>query len=251
MATPGTSVKANDLIKSSLRLLNILDAESGENPTGPMAQDALQTLNQMLDAWNAERLMIFTLTKTVFTLVPGQQTYTCGSGGDFDIPRPAKIEDAYIIQLQNPAQPLELQLPMYTDEQWAGIPVKNIVSTLPNVFYDDGAFPFRNLSYYPIPSILVQTALWTWTSLQLCSDLTTVMSFPPGYQEAFRFNLATRLAPEYGVQTPIEVAAYALESKARLKSYNIPDINIMSDRALLGEGGYYDYRADLYIGNRS
>lgn len=248
MATPGTRVNALDLIKSSLRLLNVLDAEIGENPSSSMAQDALSTLNQMLDAWNAERLMIFTLTKNVFDVVPGQQTYTCGPGANFDMPRPSKIEMAYIISLNNPAQPLELLMDMYTDQQWASIPVKNITSTLPTTFYDDGAFPFRNLSYYPLPSATTQTALWSWTSLSLCQNLQTILAFPPGYQEAFRFNLAPRLAPEYGVQTPIEVAAYAVESKARLKSMNIPLINLRSDPAVLGEGGYYNWLDDQPIG---
>lgn len=249
MAFPGTRVTALDLIKSSLRLLNVLDAEIGESPSASMSQDALSTLNQMIDAWNAEHLMIYTELENTFTLVPSQQTYTMGAGGDFNIARPSSLDMAFIIQLGNPSQPLETEIPIYTDRQWANIPVKNIFSTLPLGVYDDKAFPLRNLSFFPIPSVTVQCKFWTWASLSMAQSLTTVMYFPPGYQEAFRFNLAPRLAPEYKVATPIEVAAYAVESKARVKSANMAPIDMQSDSAVLSNpAGFYDWRSDQFIG---
>lgn len=249
MATPGTRVTALDLIKSSLRLLNVLDAEIGENPSASQGQDALSVLNQMLDAWNAEHLMIFTESETTFSLIASQQTYTLGTGGDFNIARPPKLDMAFIIQLDNSSQPLETQIPIYTDQQWANIPVKNIVSTLPLGVYDDCAFPLRNLSFFPIPSVTVQFKLWAWQALSLCQNLQTILAFPPGYQEAFRFNLAPRLASEYGRQTPIEVAAYAVESKARIKSINMAPIDMQSDSAVLsGDAGFWDWRSGQFIG---
>ena len=48
-------------------------------------------LNQMIDAWNADRLAIFTVSSNDFPFILGQQSYTLGSGGDFDMIRPARI----------------------------------------------------------------------------------------------------------------------------------------------------------------
>src|SRR5690242_5956509 len=89
-AVPGTQYTSLDLIKSALRLAGVLG--TGETPSAAEGQDALVILNQMLDSWNAERLMIYTVARQVFSLVANKQAYTLGSGGDFDTPRPPKIE---------------------------------------------------------------------------------------------------------------------------------------------------------------
>ncbi len=153
----------NELIASSLRLIGAL--ASGETPSGAEGVDALVILNQMIDEWNAERLSIFAITTHEFTLTVNQQTYTMGTGGDFDVVRPARIERASIIQLSNPSQPLELDIEILNEQGWQAIPVKEITSTLPQVVYIDDAFPNRNLSYWQIPSVAVRTKLYAWTPL--------------------------------------------------------------------------------------
>src|SRR5947208_3192286 len=117
------------LISSALRLIGVLASE--ETPTAAEAADALVVLNQMIESWTVERMMIFTLGISEFPLIPGQQTYTLGVGGNFNLARPARIERMGIVSLNNPSQPLELPLEMLDDEQWAAIPVKLIQSSLP------------------------------------------------------------------------------------------------------------------------
>lgn len=244
-AIPGSSAAGLDIIKSALRLIGYL--ESGETPSDDEAQDALMILNQMIDSWNAESLMIYTLSRQVFTLVAGQQAYKMGVGGDFNVPRPANIDYAGIISLNNAAQPLELPIDMLTDAQWAAIPVKNIQSSLPLQVYDDGGFPFRTLSYWCVPSVTVQTALYTWNSLTQFPDLTTQLTFPPAYLKAIRYCLAADLAPEFGVPLAPEVAQQALMTLAKIKSKNTPIIDLTCDPALNARGGTYDWRSDTYV----
>src|SRR5262245_39397408 len=140
-----------DLIASSLRLIGAL--ASGETPPAGEAADAVVILNQMLDAWSANELMVFTLSRQVFTLQAGKQTYTMGPGGDFNAPRPARIQYWSIISNQSPAQPLELAAnsEFLTDPEWQAVRVKNITSPLPRKLYDDGGFPLRSLSFWPVP----------------------------------------------------------------------------------------------------
>ncbi len=240
----------NTLITGSMRLLGVY--APGETPTAADMQDGLSALNTMLDGWNAERLAIFTITRSEFSLTVNQQVYTVGAGGDFNIARPARIERISIISLNNPVQPLELPMEMLTFYGWQNIPVKDISSTLPLQVYDDGAFPLRNLSYWPIPSTAVDTALYYWTALGAFADLTTDYTFPPGYQEALQYNLAVRLAPIFGRSTPPEVVVIAESSKAKIKSMNIIPLNMRCDDALVpGQGGYYDYRSDSVAGGRN
>lgn len=241
---------ALDIIKSSLRLDGIL--ASGETPSDAEAQDALVVLNDMLDSWNAERLTIFTIARLVFTIVAGQQVYTVGAGGDFNTPRPAKIESYSWINLQNPVQPMELPLESLTEAGWQAIPVKNITSSIALSVWDDGNFPLRNLSYWPVPSIGAQAAIYPWTALTEFTNLTTDLEFPPGYAKAIRFNLALDLAPEYGREVDQSVALQAIGAKAIVKSMNIPSYTMVCDEALINpSGGYYNWRVDMPAGRTS
>lgn len=236
-----------DIIKSSLRLINAI--APGESVPSDEAQDALSVLNDMLDAWNAERLMIFTITIAEYPLVVGQQTYTLGPGGNFDAARPTRIDSVSIVNLQNPNQPLELKIQYLTDAEWQNIPVKNIPTTVPLKVYDDGAFPLRNLSYWGIPTVNINTRIYSWTALTQFPDLRTGLTFPPGYYEALRYNLALRLAPEWGESADPQVVGLAAESKARIKSVNITPIDLRCDNALTSNnGGAYDWRSDSFIG---
>lgn len=236
-----------------MRLIGAL--ASGEVPTGAESNDGLAIVNQMLDSWNADRLTVFTLTIAEFSLVPGQQVYTYGTGGNFNAARPARIERASIVSLTNPAQPLELPIAMYTDADWQQVPLKIVNTTLPQGVYDDGGYPLRSLSFWPIPTVVVKTRLYSWTALSAFPDLTTDVPFPPGYQEALRYNLAMRLIAEYpGDYNPLmaEVTGkLAVESLARIKSMNLPVVEAQCDDAIVGRGGRYNYFSDMPMGGRN
>lgn len=235
-----------------MRLIGAL--ASGESPSAAEASDALTVLNQMMDAWSADRLQVFTINIGTFPLVPGQQVYTLGTGGNFNAPRPARIDRISIVSLTNPAQPLELDIKIYTDQDWQGIPVKNITTTLPLGVYPDGSFPFNNLSYWPIPNVVVNTILYGWTALTQFPDLVTDETFPPGYLEALRYNLAVRLIAEMpGNYNPVTMQAImkiAVESLARIRSMNLPTVQAHYGDIPGGGGGRYDYRSDTIAGRR-
>lgn len=242
-----------DLISSSMRVIGAL--ASGEAPTSAEATDALAVLNDMMNSWTADRLMVFTITINEFTLIAGQQVYTMGLGGDFNVVRPARIDRVSIVSLSNPAQPLELPISYYTDWDWQLTPVKVIQSSLPQAVYDDGAFPLRNISYWPIPSIAANTRIYGWTALNQFPDLVTDLTFPPGYAEALRYNLAMRLIAEMpGNYNPLmaQVAGgLAVDSLARVKSMNMPLVKAFCDDALLNRGGRYNYISDMPVGGRN
>lgn len=235
----------NALIASALRMIGVLPV--GENPDAPSSQNALVILNQMLDAWTAEQLMIFNTTIDEFTLTPGTQTYTYGTGGTFNAVRPSKIERCSIVSLNNPAQPLELPIDYWSDAEWQAVPVKIITSTLPSAVYDDGDFPFRNLSYWPIPSIAVKTRIYRWEALTQFANLTTDYLFPAAYIEAVKYNLAIRFAAEWNAQPSAYVVGLASESKDRVKSANAYAPKLRCDPALTGDAGQYNYITDMPV----
>lgn len=77
------STTALDLVTSAMRSINALEA--GETPNPNDSADALQTLNDLLDTWSADKLFVFSSNENLLTLVPGQYQYTVGNpvGGTF------------------------------------------------------------------------------------------------------------------------------------------------------------------------
>ena len=72
--------KPIDIISRALKDIGALEA--GEVPTADAAQDAFDMLNDMLDQWSNENMMIYNYTEIIFPVVQGQTQYTIGPGGD-------------------------------------------------------------------------------------------------------------------------------------------------------------------------
>lgn len=72
-----TSSTALDLIVGALRNINALEA--GETPNAQDTNDALQVLNDMLESWSLEKLLIFSSTENILYFTPGQYQYTIGN----------------------------------------------------------------------------------------------------------------------------------------------------------------------------
>lgn len=68
-----------DIISRALKDIGALEA--GETPAPADAQDAFDMLNDMLDQWSNEQMMVFYKTEIIFTLTAGQTQYTIGPGG--------------------------------------------------------------------------------------------------------------------------------------------------------------------------
>jgi hypothetical protein len=240
-------MNAYDLINSGLRVIAVLSGE--ESASVSDANQSLDVLNGMIDAWNAERNAIYTTRIDDFPYVPTKQTYTLGTGGDFNIPRPARIDAMSSILLYNPDNPVEVPIAMYTVDEWqTQVPVKSVKGTFPLICYDDGGYPLRSLSFWPIPQDEPNSVrIYSWQALP-AQTLTSQISFPPGYGEALKYNLAVRLAAEFGVE-PIKYAAaivndLAVKGLARIKSMNAPELGLRSD--LVPDPSGWDYKADLF-----
>lgn len=235
---------ALQLISSALRLIAVLEA--GEPCPLDMANDGLSTLNDMLDAWNADRLAVFSIRTDDFPFALGQQVYTIGAGGNFNIPRPARIEGMSSMLLSDPSNPIEVPITMFSVTQWQQeVPVKKTTSSFPQICYDDAAYPLRNLAFWPIPTLEPNgVRIYSWQALA-GQTLSGSVAFPPAYAEAIRFNLAGRLAPEYSVaQISPATVQIAMESLGKIRTMNAPDLNLRSD--LIATPAGYDYKADLF-----
>jgi len=68
-----------DLITRAMKDIGALAA--GELPTADEAQDGFDMMNDMLDQWSNENMMVFYKTEIIFPVVQNQIQYTIGPGG--------------------------------------------------------------------------------------------------------------------------------------------------------------------------
>ncbi len=238
-----------DLINDTLKLIGAL--ASGEVARDDEVLDGLKRLNDMLGSWNNQKLTVHQIIDSRYDLVAGQQDYTLGVGGDFSQTRPVYIERAILVQpASGGASEIELPLEIQSVKDWATeIPVKDIPTNLPRKVYFSGEFPLRDVRFWPIPNISsLDWILWWHDSVdgfpETQAGLDTTMALPPGWAEAMRYNLAIRLAPEFGREQQPTVVALARDSLSWIKTANsevhATELNV--DVALIRSGRRFDYR---------
>lgn len=214
---------ARDQINGALRLIGML--AEGESPSAATSQDALTALNQMIDSWNTERLSVFSTQDQVFTWTPNQIHRTLGPTGNFVGNRPILLDDA--TYFKDPTNGISFGIKLINQQQYDGIAVKTVTSTYPQVMWVNMDYPNIDMYVYPVPTKALEWHFISVTELTAPADLSTNLTFPPGYLRAFKYNLACEIAAEFGVEPPPQVLRIAMTSKRNLKRINNPD-DIMS-----------------------
>lgn len=227
-----------DMIGRALRLVGAVDP--GEAPQTEEENDALQTLNDLLDAWRIERLLLPYTASAVYETAPGQNSYSLGTGGDWDGPRPSAQLRYATFRFGGIDYPLTL----LTHQQYIDIEVKSFATEIPDGMYYEAQYPLARCVLYPTPSAVAQVILSydsIFSSVTLDSN---AEELPPGYRRALVYNLALDLKPEYpGKEMSADVREIARTSKAAIMSANSVSLDAPMDPRLPGAGGRYNIYA--------
>ena len=170
-----TTYTAGDQINRALRLLGVL--AEGETPSSQMSQDALVSLNQMIDSWNTERLSVFCTQDQVFTWPAGEYIQTLGPSGDFVGNRPVLLDDA--TYFRDPGTNVSFGIKFINQQQYDGIAVKTVTSTYPQVIFVNMGFPDVTMSIYPRPTRDLEWHFVSVQELDQPASLDTELHFPP------------------------------------------------------------------------
>ena len=68
--------KPIDIISRALKDIGALEA--GETPTPEASQDAFEMMNDLVDQWSNENMMVFNVTEIIFPVISGQVQYSLG-----------------------------------------------------------------------------------------------------------------------------------------------------------------------------
>ena len=229
------SYSANELGYQALRDLGALRA--GQGPSTEVLGDCFVAVNQLIDSWLIDQLLVYAYVPNQYTLNGTQITYTIGPvGADFTAPRPTGIQDANIIL--NYTSPVVRQpVQIINVDQWASIRVQQLQPAIPLVLYYDANFNpslgYGSINLWPGPQSSYILEIYTWQQLTAFPDQTTPINFPPAYAQALRKCLAVSIAPMmllYGkengiVGSAIDKALPLVQQQARLalaalRSYN-------------------------------
>lgn len=232
---------ASELINGALRLLGVL--AEGEVPSAGTADDALVAMQQMIDSWSTERLSVFTTQEQIFTWPAGSLSRTLGPSGNFVGNRPIQLDDStYFI---DPSSGISYGIKIINQQQYDGIAVKTVTSSYPQVIWVNTNYPDVDLHIYPVPTRALEWHFISVDPLDAPVTQSTVLSFPPGYLRAFRYNLACEIAPEFGVEPSPQVQRIAMSSKRNLKRINNPGDVMSIPYSIVGTR----QRFSVYSGN--
>ena len=197
-----------DLIHASCRLIKAVD--STEALEAKAAQDGLETLNDLIQSLNMERL-VNEIQMLACTTTPGKNPHTLGLTGDFNIAQPVEIDHA-TITLNGLDYPLEI----LESDTYARLSDKTNPGQPTALFFVPGTVT-GNVYLNPVPDASYNLNLWAWGALPTYSSINDTMTLRPGYRKALKYLLAVELAPEYGKAADPVIIGMAQEAKANLK----------------------------------
>lgn len=237
----------NEVVVQALKKSGIIG--QGRVPSATESADALLDLNDMLGQWNTKRLMTWDLVDVGFTSDGRVTFYTVGPAGNFNVtPRPDRLEAAYQRQLVQTGQPIDT--PLYVipaREQYSLISLKSLQSFGQSVFLDS-AYPTGRAHFYPNPNANIYELHLLMKGVMPVITLAGIISAPPQYIAAMKFNLARRLRQAYGkgMKPDPELNNLARDSLDTIQQANIQVPELQMPRVLVSGGPGYNIYSDQF-----
>src|SRR5690349_11443785 len=210
--------------------------------------DVKSVANRLISQYSTRRLFMFTVAAQRFTLTPSQTSYTIGPTGDFVTARPTFIKNANIV-LTSVSPEVRVPLDIWDDDQWADTRVQPIPPTLPTAIYYDGGLSqtagLGTIYFWGYPTVANDFAMFAPQFLTQFADLTTSVTFAPGYEEMLVTSVAERMCPQWGLAVNATLAEQARRARAAVVSLNSRSApNLSNDAANINgqpQKPYFNY----------
>jgi len=228
------------LIKSAMRKAGVLS--SGETPETARQAEALEALQSMLRSWASKRILVFASIKESFSLVPTQSLYTWGVGGDIATTRPHQVIGAFV----RDSGALDHPVRIVSEGEYRSISAKATAGRPEYLFYHP-LYPLGAIYLYPTPQdveVMHLESMKPFTETSSFATVADTIAFPPNYEEPIIYNLAIRIAPEYGVSMSAEAVRVATDGYDALVILNASNqVEPIRVSLPIGGNGGYDINA--------
>ena len=222
----------------------------GETLNDSLAALGLLRFQQLLDAWQAERLSLAVQTRTTFTLASGSSTVTLGpSGADVTIlpAAPMWLDTVnYINPGSSPDQ--EVTIGQMDRDTYAGLTIKELGSALPTqCFYQrSNTTALGTLFLWPQVTQDVDMVLYSPQGTGVPTTLDDLIVGPPGYARAFMKNLALELCSPTGTEPPALLPMQASAAKDTMQRPNVmPGLKGVDPAVTRNTGAGYNILSDV------
>jgi hypothetical protein len=225
---------AIDILKRSMRMLGVFS--TGEEPSADETADGLTTLNALIGTLSNSS-MVYAKTLNSISVSASTASITVGPSGTTITPRPVRVlEESYIL-IGSDSYPLQV----LTLQQYNSISDKTSEGT-PEAIHVQADMPNITISFWPVPSDAVTLKLWSDKLIASTLSAATVLSLPPGYEDALAYLLAEAIAPEYETEPSRSVMAGVMRSRRLLAQTNLQISPLSMPAALCGS------RSDIFSG---
>ena len=219
----------------------------GETMSAAYGALCLLRLQHQIDSWQAQRLTLALQRRTVFTLTSGTSTVTLGpAGATVTMSRPVWLNTVnYVIPGSSPS--VESPIGQMNEDAYAALSIKSLTSALPTqCFYQTSLDTvLGSLFFWPQVTQNVSIAIYDPQGIGVPTTLDSILTGPPGYQEAFMYQLALRLVGPFGRPMPEALPALANEALTTIKRVNVRPGILGIDAALVpSAGGGYNILTD-------
>lgn len=223
-----------DQITFALKAIGVLGV--GQSALAEDFQDAFSALNGMIAQWSVKRWLVYHLVDLKCTTT-GQQSYTVGPGGDFQVARATRLEAAYFRQFVS-SVPNQVDYPLTilnSYEDYAAIALK-MLGTFPYYIFFDSDWPVGKAYPWPIPQAGYELHLVLKAHLSKFTSYVQSINLPDEYTETIWTNLAVRLAAIYpGSSLPDETKALAAASLETIRVANTQVPRLSMPRGLVSK----------------
>jgi hypothetical protein len=228
------------LITDALVEIGVL--EPGEQANAGQIALGLRRVQTMIDTWAADRLTLSLQLQTTFVWPASTSSVLVGIGQTVNIDRPMWINAiSFLIPGSSPA--IEVPIGMMDEDAFSSLSIKGLPSALPTQsFYQTNLTDSHGtLFLWPQPQSL-SIVLYTPQAVGVPASLDSILQGPPGYQDAFLYQLALRFCSPFGVQIPPLLPRMASAAFENMKKPNVDPGAMSIDPALVpGLGAGWNY----------
>ena len=250
---------ARDLITAALEDVGVIGV--GQTPLAEDINGGLVRLNRMIAQWQRKRWLIYHLLDVHFVST-GAQSYTVGPGGNFNIPRPDRLENGNFFRQNfggsdfnhdynhdfggSSVRAIDYPLTLIEARESYNLIAMKRLSSWPEYIWYDPANPLGIVYIYPVPLAgQFELHLAVKDTLQSFVNLTTAVTLPPEYEEALEYNLAVRFAVKYQIELDGNLGSLAQSALDTIRAANtqVPFMQVppeVTPQPLVGYNVYSD-----------
>lgn len=205
-------MNVNRLLRSAIKAASSVDSHTTIDPTE--YEDALESCNMMLKLWATQGVIIHHVITEQFNLVVGQASYTIGDTANFNTSRPNQITGGFV-RVSDTDYPIQI----IDRDRYNSL--RKTDTGIPQYLYYYPTYPIATIYLYKVPD---ETYLMSIDSIKPLTELVldADLNLPPEYEEAIKWNLAVRLAPDYKTTPRQDVVMMAKQSYNALSIQPIP-----------------------------